>query len=64
MKARKTWTDPIVDEVRRVREQLETEYQKDPQGFFEHARNTARKAGIVYSKAKPLPFPGPKKGKK
>ena len=42
----KAWKDPIVEEIRKIREELGKEYNKDPKGFIEMARQDAIRAGF------------------
>lgn len=51
----KAWKDPIVEEIRKIREELGKEYDKDPTGFIERARQEAIRAGFK------LVSPPPKK---
>lgn len=39
-------SDPIMDEVRRVRLSIERRYGSDPQAFYRHMRRAQRKLGI------------------
>ena len=40
------WTDPIVDEIHRVREELMREADYDPREFARRARATAERLGF------------------
>jgi hypothetical protein len=48
------WKDPIIDEVRRVRKELDKELEKDPKGFMEKAHERAVKAGMKVATLKPV----------
>ena len=43
----KAWKDPIVEEVRKVRKQLDKEIERDPKGFMERAREHAISRGFT-----------------
>ena len=45
--SKKAWKDPI-EEVRKVRKELDKEFEKDPKGFMERARRAAIKAGFKF----------------
>jgi hypothetical protein len=49
-------TDPIVEEVRRIRHQIERECQENAQQYYEHVKAFQRKMGerLVCRKPKPL----------
>lgn len=42
----KAWKDPIVEEVRKIRKELDKELEKDPKGFMARARARAVKLGF------------------
>jgi len=48
------WKDPIIEEVRRVRRELDKELEKDPKGFMEKAHQRALKAGMKIAPLKPV----------
>lgn len=52
----KAWKDPIVEEVRKVRKELDKELERDPQGFMKRARERAIKLGFTL-----VPAPSSKK---
>lgn len=42
----KAWKDPIVEEVRKIRKELDKELKKDPKGFMRRARENAIALGF------------------
>ena len=51
--------DPIVDEVRRVRNEIERKYGLDPEAFYRHLRAIQKPLGdrVVSRRPKPLTNP-------
>ncbi|MFQ6093384.1 MAG: hypothetical protein ACE5OR_12065 [bacterium] len=49
-------TDPIVEEVRKIRHQIDRETQKNSETYYEHVRDFQRKLGarLVCRKPRPL----------
>jgi len=49
-------SDPIVDEVRRIRRDIERELRSDPEAFYRHVRKVEKKIGkrVVCRKPKRL----------
>ena len=48
-----TWTDPIVAEVRRAREEVTREWKRDPELFYKKAFQHAKELGLKVAKLKP-----------
>ena len=48
--------DPIVEEVRRVRKELDKELEEDPKAFFERINEHAKKWALKEATIKPLSF--------
>ncbi len=44
----KAWKDPIVEEVKKIRKELDKEFEKDPKGSMERGRREAIKAGFKF----------------
>ena len=57
----KAWKDPIVEEISQIRKKLDKEFEQDPKGVMNRARNKITKAGF---KIVPAPTSTPKKRKR
>jgi len=44
----KAQKDPIIEEVRQIRKQLDKEYDKDPKGFMERGTKRALELGFKF----------------
>ena len=61
-KPNEVWSDPILDEIHKAREEMAKEMKKDRRGFFEKMHQESKGAGGKFADLKPLPYP-PKIGK-
>ena len=48
------WKDPIIEEVRNTRKEIDKELKKDARGFIERAMKHARELGFKISPLKPV----------
>lgn len=60
-KVHEAWSDPILDEIHRVREEMVEEMAKDRRAFLEKMHKEALAAGVKFANLKPLPFPSVKR---
>lgn len=60
-KVKEPWSDPILDEIHRVREEMAKEMIKDRRAFLEKMRKEALAAGVKFAELKPLSFPSRKR---
>lgn len=56
-----TWSDPILDEIHRVREEMAKEMAKDRRAFLDKMHEEALTAGVKFANLKPLLFPSTKR---
>ena len=48
------WKDPIIEEVRNARKEIDKELKKDAKGFIERAMKHAQELGFKISPLKPV----------
>ena len=56
-KEQEVWSDPFLDEIHKVREEMARDMKKDRRSFFKKLHQEAVKAGARFATLKPLPFP-------
>ncbi len=60
-KVNEVWTNPVLDEIRRVREAMAKEMARDRKAFLEKMHEEAIGAGVTFADLKPLRFPSTKR---
>lgn len=60
-KVNEIWSDPILDEIHKVREEMAKEMAKDRRAFLEKMHKEALAAGVKFADLKPLSFSSTKR---